>query len=207
MIKLFVFDLGNVILPFEHRQIAVKLHDVSEMKDRFTPDDLFSFLYDRKQGFVNPYEEGRISSLDFFAELKDSYELELEFEEFKDIWNNIFEENPEVNAIITQLKNKGYPIFLLSNTNELHFSYVVEHYPIVRSLDEWILSYKVGARKPKPEIYDAVFEETDIARSETLYIDDINAYVVAAKTYGLQALHFKDAKDLRKSLKENWIYV
>jgi hypothetical protein len=29
MIRLFVFELGNVILPFEHRQIAVKLHEVS----------------------------------------------------------------------------------------------------------------------------------------------------------------------------------
>jgi putative hydrolase of the HAD superfamily len=149
MIWLFVFDLGNVILPFEHRQIAVKLHEVSLIQKRFTPDDLFRFLFDRDRGFVNPYEEGRISSLDFFAKLRERYKLRLEFEEFKDIWNNIFEEDPEVNAIITHLKNKGYPVFLLSNTNELHFSYVMERYPVVRSLDEWILSYEVGARKPK----------------------------------------------------------
>jgi putative hydrolase of the HAD superfamily len=149
MITLFVFDLGNVILPFEHRQIAVKLHEVSRIQNRFTSDDLFRFLFDRDWGFVNPYEEGRISSRDFFAKLRERYKLELEFEEFKDIWNNIFEEDPEVNAIITHLKNKGYPVFLLSNTNELHFSYVIERYPIVHSLDEWILSYEVGARKPK----------------------------------------------------------
>ena len=126
----------------------------------------------------------------------------MEFKEFKDIWNDIFEENPEVNAIIKYLKNKGFPIFLLSNTNELHFSYIKERYPIVHSLDEWILSYEVGARKPKKKIYDAVFEKTDIARDETFYIDDKEPYVEAAKSFGLQGMHFKNAKDLWELVKE-----
>lgn len=205
MIKLFVFDLGNVILPFEHKQIAVKLHEVSRIQNRFSPDDLFKFLFDRDRGLVNPYEEGLMSSTDFFAKIRERYKLELEFDEFKDIWNIIFQEDPEVNAIIAHLKDKGYPVFLLSNTNELHFSYIMERYPIVHSLDEWILSYEVGAKKPKQKIYDAIFEKTDVARSEALYIDDIQSYVEAAKTYGLQALHFTNAKDLWELLKENSI--
>ena len=124
---------------------------------------------------------------------------------FKDIWNIIFQEDPEVNDMIMYLKNKGYPVFLLSNTNELHFSYIMERYPIVHSLDEWILSYEVGAKKPKQKIYDAIFEKTDVARSEVLYIDDIPEYVEAAKTYGLQGLVFKNAKDVWELLKENSI--
>jgi glucose-1-phosphatase len=205
MIKLFVFDLGNVILPFEHRQITVKLHETSRIQDRFTPDDLFKFLFDRDRGLVNPYEEGLMSSVDFFAKLREKYKLELEFEEFQDIWNIIFEENAEVNDIIAYLKNKGFPIFLLSNTNELHFSYIMERYPIVHSLDEWILSYEVGAKKPKQKIYDTIFEKTDIVRGEVLYIDDVPEYVESAKTYGLQGLVFKNAKDIWELLKENSI--
>jgi glucose-1-phosphatase len=205
MIKLFVFDLGNVILPFEHRQIAVKLHETSRIQDRFTPDDLFKFLFDRDRGLVNPYEEGLMSSVDFFAKLREKYKLELEFEEFQDIWNIIFEENTEVNDIIIYLKNKGFPVFLLSNTNELHFSYIMERYPIVHSLDEWILSYEVGAKKPKQKIYDTIFEKTEAMRGEVLYIDDVPEYVEAAKTYGLQGLVFKNAKDIWELLRENSI--
>jgi glucose-1-phosphatase len=205
MIKLFVFDLGNVILPFEHRQIAVKLHETSRIQDRFTPDDLFKFLFDRDRGLVNPYEEGLMSSVDFFAKLREKYKLELEFEEFQDIWNIIFEENTDVNDIITYLKNKGFPVYLLSNTNELHFSYIMERYPIVHSLDEWILSYEVGAKKPKQKIFDTIFEKVDIVRGEVLYIDDVPEYVEAAKTYGLQGLVFKNAKDIWELMKENSI--
>jgi putative hydrolase of the HAD superfamily len=205
MIKLFVFDLGNVILPFEHSQIAVKLHETSRIQDRFTPDDLFKFLFDRDRGLVNPYEEGLLSSVDFFAKLREKYKLELEFEEFKDIWNIIFQEDPEVNDIIMYLKSKGYPIFLLSNTNELHFSYIMERYPIVHSLDEWILSYEVGTKKPKQKIYDAIFERTDEVKSNVLYVDDISENVEAAINYGLQGLVFKNAKDVWELLKENSI--
>jgi HAD superfamily hydrolase (TIGR01509 family) len=205
MIKLFVFDLGNVILPFEHRQIVVKLHETSRIQDRFTPDDLFKFLFDIDRGLVNPYEEGLMSSVDFFAKLREKYKLELEYDEFKDIWNIIFQEDSEVNKAILYLKNKGYPIFLLSNTNELHFSYIMERYPIVHSLDEWILSYEVGAKKPKQKIFDTIFEKTDTARGEVLYIDDVPEYVEAAKNYGLQGLVFKKAKDVWELLKENSI--
>ncbi len=139
MIKLFVFDLGNVILPFEHHQIADKLYETSLVKDRCTPDDIFRFLFDHQKGFINDYETGRISTKEFFEKIKQKYKLELEPEEFKDIWNDIFDEDPAVSQIILYLKNKGYPIFLLSNTNELHFSYIMEKYPIIHHFDEWIL--------------------------------------------------------------------
>jgi HAD superfamily hydrolase (TIGR01509 family) len=81
----------------------------------------------------------------------------------------------------------------------------MERYPIVHSLDEWILSYEVGAKKPKRKIYNTIFEKTDTVRSEVLYIDDIPGYVEAAKSYGLQGLVFKNAKDVWELLKENSI--
>lgn len=206
MIKLFVFDLGNVILPFEHRQIAEKLHEVSRIQDRFTPEDIFRFMFDRERGLVNPYEEGLMLSVDFFARLRERYKLDLDFEEFKDIWNLIFSENIEVSDAILFLKKEGYPLFLLSNTNELHFSYIMERYPIVHSLDEWILSYEVGAKKPKQKIYDVIFEKNkDVKREEVLYIDDILEYVEAAKSFGMEGLVFKDAKDLWELIRENSI--
>ena len=94
--------------------------------------------------------------------MRDRYRLGLDFDEFKDIWNNIFRENLEVNEIIVYLKAKGFPLFLLSNTNELHFTHIIERYPIVHLMDEWILSFEVGAKKPKKRIYDAIFEKMDV---------------------------------------------
>lgn len=205
MIKLFVFDLGKVILPFEHRQIAVKLHEASMIRDRFKPDDVFQFLFDHSRGFVNVYEEGRTTSREFFMKLRERYKLDLEFEEFKEIWNNIFEEDPAVNEVILYLKKKGYPVFLLSNTNELHFAHIIEKYPIVNYLDEWILSFEVGAKKPSEKIYDTIFEKKTVERHEVLYIDDIPQYVEAASSYGIPGIVFREAADIWKVINENCV--
>jgi putative hydrolase of the HAD superfamily len=205
MVKLFVFDLGNVILPFEHRQIAQKLHEVSRVAGRFPPDEIFRYMFDMENGLINAYEEGSMTSLDFFMRLKERYKLDIDFEEFKDIWNPIFREDPEVNDIIIYLKNRGYPLFLLSNTNELHFTYITELYPIVHLMDEWILSFEIGAKKPKQRIYDEIFKRTDVKRNEVLFIDDIKRFVEVAKDFGLQTTVFKNAGDLWKVIKENFI--
>ncbi|MCX5813393.1 MAG: HAD family phosphatase [Proteobacteria bacterium] len=205
MIKLFVFDLGNVILPFEHRQIAAKLYEKSEKKTAISPDDIFKFLFDRGKGVVNIYETGQISSIEFFSQLREHYRLAMDFEEFKGIWNPIFSENLQVSDAISYLKSKGYPVFLLSDTNELHFTYVTETYPIVHKMDEWILSYKVGVKKPVKRIYDVIFEKTDVDRDEVFYIDDIERYVEAAKGFGINGMVFRDADGLWQMLKENGI--
>ncbi len=205
MIDLFVFDLGKVILPFEHRQIATKLWERSRNKGRLAEQEIFRDLFDVENGLINRYEEGLSSSEEFFLEMRKRYGLTLEFEEFSEIWNNIFWENPEVNEIIVYLKGKGHPIFLLSNTNELHFSYVLKQYPIVHLFDEWILSFEVGAKKPSKRIYDAIFERTDVPREKVLYIDDIDSYVLAARSYGLHGLVYTTPEELWNVLRKNGI--
>jgi glucose-1-phosphatase len=194
MTKLFVFDLGNVILPFENRQIAEKLH--ARSASDCTSEDIFRYLFDLHEGSVNAYEEGLSSSLQFFLDVRNRYKLDLDFDEFRDIWNNIFKENLEVNEMIVYLKAKGFPLFLLSNTNELHFTHVIDQYPIVHLMDEWILSFEIGAKKPEKRIYDAIFHKMDVGRNEVFYIDDVEQYVEMARGMGMKGLVFRKAADL-----------
>ena len=206
MIKLFVFDLGNVIAPFEHRQIVVKLLQRTRSKIVSSPHEVFSFLFDAENGFVNRYEEGRMSSLEFFVTLRDRYGLEVDFEEFKTIWNHIFWSSPDVNEVITYLKGKGFPIFLLSNTNELHFSYILKHFPIVHTLDEWILSFEVGAKKPQKRIFDVVHERMDVKSEEVFFVDDIRENVDAAERCGFQGMVYTEPAGLWEALREKGIW-
>uniref|UniRef100_A0A7C4PT54 HAD family phosphatase n=1 Tax=Anaerolinea thermolimosa TaxID=229919 RepID=A0A7C4PT54_9CHLR len=196
MIELFVFDLGNVILPFDHTQIAHKLFAHSSSAGGCSPREIFRYIFDLEEGFINPFEEGVFSSLEFYARIRDRYGLGLDFEAFREIWNNIFWENPEVNEVIVRLKEMDCPLFLLSNTNELHFSHVLERYPVIHLFDEWILSFEVGAKKPKRRIYEAIFEKTDVRADRILYIDDVESNVRAAEALGMKGMVFREAADL-----------
>lgn len=202
MIKLFVFDLGNVILPFDHRHIPTRLLEWSSQKELFQPEEMFEYLFDQDNGLINPYEEGYMTSMEFFEVVKRRYSLEMDFEDFKNIWSPIFKEDHDVNRIILELKKMGYPLFILSNTNELHFTYIKDNYPIVHAFDEWILSYEVHAKKPKKRIYDEIFNRIEVSGEEIFYIDDTAAYVEKARTYGLKGTVFKDSDSLWRQIRD-----
>ena len=201
MIRLIVFDLGNVILPFEHRQIATKLHNVSRRKCDFHPEEVFQFLFAIDDGFVNGYEKGCMSSMEFFARIRSRYDLDLTYEGFTGIWNEIFFEDPGMNELVGELKERGYPLFILSNTSELHFTHIIDRYPVIHSFDEWILSFEVGAKKPDRRIFETVFEKMDVAPGHVVYIDDIEEFVGAARELGMQGIVFRGVDRLRETLK------
>jgi putative hydrolase of the HAD superfamily len=71
--------------------------------------------------------------------------------------------------------------------------------------DEWILSFEVGAKKPRQRIYEAIFEKMNIRPGEVFYIDDIPKYVEVAKHLGIGGMVFKNACQLWEFIKKNGI--
>lgn len=205
MTRLFVFDVGKVILPFEHHQIAGKLALKARDGAGVLPDALFATIFGRVEGLINDYEKGLMSSFEFFCTLRDRFGLDLNFDEFSTIWNEIFWEDPSVNEVVLHLKEKGYPLFLLSNTCELHFSHIIGRYPIVHVFDEWILSFEVGAKKPDRRIFEAIFERMSVEPGEVFYVDDVPDFVEAARSLGIEGMVFTGAEGLWKALADKGI--
>jgi FMN phosphatase YigB (HAD superfamily) len=198
-IEVILFDLGNVILPFNHYQIAEKLSRFSKNSQETAPGKIFSYLFDLHHGAVNEYETGKISTQAFFESLRKALELRISFMEFVPIWNEIFTENDEVSEVIRSLKGKKR-LGLLSNTNPLHFDYVLAKFPIVWVLDRWILSHEVGFKKPAVEIFRRGIEWAAVGPERILYIDDIERYVDVAISLGMQGIHFISAPRLKEVL-------
>jgi FMN phosphatase YigB (HAD superfamily) len=203
-IEVIFYDLGNVILPFNHYQIAEKLSQFSQRIEFRDPAKIFSYLFDFEKGAVNGYEVGKVSSLEFFQSLKGFLQLSLSFEEFIPIWNDIFLENQEVSQIILSQKGK-WKLGLLSNTNPLHFDYVLSKFPVIRVFDQWILSHEVGFKKPAIEIYQKAIAWAKVEPRKILFIDDMKNHVEVAVSLGMQGIHFISAEQLKEesSLKLN----
>jgi glucose-1-phosphatase len=198
-IEVVLFDLGNVILPFSHFQIAEKLFRVSESDDFQDPSKIFSDLFDLENGAVNVYESGKTSSEEFFGSLKKRFRLLISFEEFAPIWNEIFTENEAVSGIVRSLKGKK-KLGLLSNTNPLHFDYALSKFPILRIFDKWILSHEVGFKKPAREIFQTAIEWAGVEPEKILFVDDTKGHVDAALSLGLRGIHFASALRLKEDM-------
>lgn len=198
-IEVILFDLGNVILPFNHYRIAEKLSRFSQRKEFQDPHKIFSYLFNFEKGAVNGYEVGKVSSLEFFQSLKEFLQLSLSFEEFVPIWDDIFLENQEVSQIILSQKGR-WKLGLLSNTNPLHFDYILSKFPIVRVFDQWILSHEVGFKKPAVGIYQKAIEWASVEPQKIIFIDDMEKHVEVAVSLGMQGIHFISAKQLKEEL-------
>ncbi len=198
-IEVILFDLGNVILPFTHYQIAEKLSQFSQRKEFQDPQRIFSYLFDFEKGAVNGYEVGKVSSIQFFKSLKKYLHLSLSFKKFIPIWNDIFTEDQGVSEIIRSLKGKK-KLGLISNTNPLHFDYILSKFPVIRIFDKWILSYEVGFKKPDVHIFQTAMEWASVEPGKILLIDDMKKHVEVAVSLGMQGIHFISANQLREEL-------
>jgi glucose-1-phosphatase len=203
-IEVILYDLGNVILPFNHHQIAEKLARFSQGNESGDPEAIFSFLFAREKGAINKYETGRVSSSEFFLLLKESFHLSLSFEDFVPIWNDIFTEDPEVSRMILSQKGK-WRLGLVSNTNTLHFDHALSKFPIVRVFDRWILSHEVGFKKPDAEIFQEAMKWAGVEPGRILFIDDMKRHVEAARSLGMEAIHFTSALQLKEELSKKLI--
>jgi putative hydrolase of the HAD superfamily len=198
-IEVIFFDLGNVILPFNHYQIAEKLSRFSKKKKVKDPQSIFSYLFDLKKGAINGYEIGRESSLEFFQHLKEYLQLTITFEEFIPIWNDIFWEDLEVSEIIRSLKGKKR-LGLISNTNSLHMDYISTKFPVIHLFDKWILSHEVGFKKPDVRIFQKAMDWASVEPKKILLIDDMKTHVEVAISLGMQGIHFISTDQLKKEL-------
>ena len=201
MIKLIIFDLGKVILDFSFSSVAEGLAGSSRHALYKDPGNVADYLLKQGADIAVRYESGKIGSEEFYNHIKESLYLDLSFDQFKQIWSDIFRENEGVADLIERLK-KDFRLCLLSNTNELHFEFIRKNFPVVYKFDMWVLSYEAGVMKPDPEIFRIALRKAGIGAEEAIFIDDIRGHVLGAQGLGINSVEFKSVAQITRFIEE-----
>jgi len=180
MIKCFLFDLGNVLFPFD---IAKTIRYLRENCPRLGPDTLVTL-----KNLLEQYELGKMSSIAFFEAVKKETAYKGSFEVFQRQFSEIFTENPDAISTALLLK-KSYPVYILSNTNEMHLEYIRKTFPFFTRF-RGVFSYEAGAAKPDPQIFQIAIDRFSIEPKNTLFIDDKYENILAAKNLGFLTIHY-----------------
>ncbi len=194
-------DLGNVILPFDFEPAMKKLAALAGK----SVDEAREIFF--QPGFQDQYERGKISSQEFLNSVRESLGLEkwgqppISDAELALVWNDVFTENRPMIEWLESVFGK-FPIWLLSNTNELHWKFIWERYPVVRKLDGWILSHEVGLRKPDPKFFQVALEKSGALPQQAFFVDDMENHVQSARSLGIQAEVFQGVEALVGALKK-----
>lgn len=125
--------------------------------------------------------------------MKKTNSPELSDQQIDDAWNALLIGVPQGKHEVLLALREKYRTFLLSNNNEIHYAYCMQHiqekYGIPNNdifFEKAYYSHQMGMRKPNAEIFEQVVTETGINPATTLFIDDSPQHLATANQLGFQ---------------------
>ncbi len=201
LIRNIAFDLGGVVIALSYEQ-AVKRFEEIGLSDARKHLDAFC-----QQGIFGDLEKGVITPEEFRTEISRLVGRELSHDECRYAWHGYVEAVPQRNLqMLLRLRQLGYKVCLLSNTNPymicLLYTYEFDGngHSIEYYFDNLYLSYQCKQMKPSPEIFRMMLEGQQSTPEETLFIDDGQKNIEAAKALGIQTLFPKNNEDWTEPL-------
>jgi len=197
----FYFDLGNVLLNFDHHRAARQMAEVAGVD----AGDIWRIVFE--SDLETRFETGVISASDFYKEFCRATNTEPDYQSLLTAASAIFEVNASIVPVVGYLCAAGYRMGVLSNTNEAHWEYVFDgRYPFLRLYFQvFALSYQLGAMKPDAHIYTAAAELAGVEPPEIFFVDDRPDNVTAACRAGYDAILFETASQTARELRRRGV--
>ena len=199
MIKNVVFDFGNVLIKYDPVYIASRyLRDPDDLK--LIVEVLFDRLYWDKLDDDTITDEELVSAA--CARLPER--LHAVASEIYYDWPHHLPEIPGMWELVRKLREeRGMRIFLLSNVGS-YFVKFKDEFSVFSYMEKCIFSATCGHAKPNADMYEYLIDTCGIIPEETIFIDDNEKNVLAARTFGIKSYLFDgDAEKLGKFFEKN----
>jgi len=195
-VRNIIFDLGGVLLNINPLLSLIELGKISGIGK----DELISRFV--KERIFEKFDTGSLNPAQFRSELCRIINKNVNDAEIDRAWNMLLLDFPLPRVELLQQLRKNYRVFLLSNTNSIHFDYYTNDFykkygfRMITLFDRLFLSYEIGIHKPDAGIYTYVLENANIDAKETVFIDDSLANIKAAEELGIAGIHIHDGHDV-----------
>ena len=195
-LRAVVFDFGIVLTgPPDATAHAALLRITGLDRERFEP----LYWADR-----HAYDEGKLTGIGYWqkflreAGLPANQEMAEELRRWDArMWTV---QNPVMVAWQLKLKQRGLLTAILSNIGDSALESVEREFDWIHRFDVLVWSYRFGAVKPDPSIYLHTLAKLGTQPEETLFIDDKQPNVEAARALGIQAIEYSSVERLREEL-------
>ncbi|MDQ7990301.1 MAG: HAD family phosphatase [Candidatus Dactylopiibacterium sp.] len=191
-----IFDLGNVLIPWEPRWLFRQLLADDASVERFLHDVDFTawnLAHDAGQTFSH--------GIALAGERHPHYRplLQAYFDRWEETVAPAFEESV---ALLRELKAAGLRVLALTNFSAETFPRARRLYDFLAEFEGIVVSGEEGLVKPDPAIFECLFARYGVVPREAVFIDDSAANVASARALGLHAVHFTAPHLLRQQLRE-----
>ena len=197
-LRAVVFDYGMVLTG----QPSAEAHDAM-LRITGLPHDEFEAVYwaDR-----HAYDEGKLTGLQFWQNIVRDAKLDLDAAKIDEL--NLWDarmwttQNPSMLAWQKELKKRGLRTAILSNMGDTVLASIEREFDWLPQFDLLIWSFQHNLAKPDPAIYNLTLERLGTRPEETVFIDDKQPNIDAARELGLVGILFTTVDRLREQIIE-----
>ncbi|MEM7364450.1 MAG: hypothetical protein AAF525_10535 [Pseudomonadota bacterium] len=111
--------------------------------------------------------------------------------EARRVWQTMFRSVQGSESSIRWLV-QTFPVWIASDTDSLHFPYIIEQWPMLTDVERAFVSYEIGATKSEPGFFEAVIDASIVPAECLILIDDRAVNCERAVSLGMQAIEFQD---------------
>jgi len=187
--SIILLDIGNVLVTVDFmrfcRAIAIDpIAGADEIFRKYCVGEL-----------KEQFETGWIAPLDYLAIIaRDPLVKAMSLQQLKLYWQDIFE--PLEGAIeAVKLLQERYSIWIMSDTDPLHFTFLLNHYPLLRKADRYYLSFEHGQMKTGVAAFSHVLKSSGRRADEFILIDDKALNCASASQVGIRSIEFRNWQD------------
>ncbi len=197
-IKTIFFDIGGVLAIVDSSESIQKL----SLKLKVSAKKIKRGM---TRELLNEYEKGQLTSNQFYEQLLINYgsKQSMDMETFKSYWQDVLFPCAESVSFLKRA-TKDFPVWLLSNTNDFHYDMLMQDFPFMNWVDGGTYSFMVGSMKPEPLIYEIAIRKSGFRPEEILFIDDLEANVLAAQDQGINIIHYVDYSGFCKEVSQRF---
>lgn len=188
-VEAVVFDIGGVILDWNPRYLYEQLIPDPAELDRFL-GEICTLEWNGTFDAGTSFDEGCRALAE---QHPDHAELIHAWKRQADMVRG---EVPGTRAVVERLHAAGVPLYLLTNMPADVFEERRRHFDVLALFAGAIVSGVEGLLKPSREIFDLVRVRFGLDPGTTLFIDDAEPNVAAARAAGFVAHRFTDAATL-----------
>lgn len=182
-IEAVIFDIGNVLIEWQPERYYDRVLGEARRRQMFAEVDL--------HGMNDLVDQGHHFTDTIYAWAEKYPEWRDQIRDWHDNWIELASpEIPHSVRLLRALRNKGVPVFALTNFGVQNFDYACTVYPFLTEFDRAYVSGRMQMVKPHAPIYAAVEDDCGVAPERLLFADDRVENIDAASTRGWQVHHF-----------------
>ena len=195
-IQKVIFDVGQVLVKFNPRNLFIKILKDEEKVDFFLKN-ICTWEWHIQQDLIYDTSKAAGPVIKKYPEYKEA--IEAFYGRFLEMIDSVHQEN--VNLAL-KLKQKGYPIYLLSNFPGDQFEKYRLQNSFLNEFDDRIISGDVGLAKPDIKIYQLAIKKFNLNPEESLFIDDKIENTKGAEQVGIKTIQLQKPEDLDKEIRK-----